>query len=142
MHEAEIRSLSDHVSLDELLRRHSTSRGTTTLRHILATQHLGTDVTRSELEDVFLAFLADAALPRPSVNTVIEGIEVDVAWHTQRLIAELDGFVTHSTRRAFERDRQRDRMLQTAGWRVIRITWRQLHEDRPALGRELRALLT
>jgi hypothetical protein len=31
--------------------------------------------------------------------------------------------------------------LQAAGWRVIRITWRQLHELPDVLAAELRALL-
>jgi hypothetical protein len=85
---------------------------------------------RSELEARFTAFLDDAVLPRPSTNSRIEGTEVDFAWPEHRLIAELDGFAFHATRRAFEQDRARDRRLQAYGWRVVRITWRQLHEDR------------
>jgi hypothetical protein len=54
---------------------------------------------------------------------------------TQRLGATI-------TRSKLEDDRARDRMLQAAGWRVVRITWRQLHEGRRTLERELRALLT
>ena len=45
------------------------------------------------------------------------------------LIAELDGRAVHGTARAFERDRARDRALSAAGWRVVRITWRQLSEE-------------
>src|SRR5204863_5525897 len=44
------------------------------------------------------------------------------------LVVELDGHAVHGTRTAFERDRARDRAFQAAGWRVIRVTWRQLHE--------------
>jgi hypothetical protein len=35
----------------------------------------------------------------------------------------------HRTRRAFETDRERDRLLQADGWRVVRITWRQLDAE-------------
>jgi very-short-patch-repair endonuclease len=35
----------------------------------------------------------------------------------------------HSSRRAFERDRRRDADLNAAGFRVLRITWRQLVEE-------------
>ena len=61
-------------------------------------------------------------------------------WREAKLIVELDGFATHGTRRAFERDRVRDRRLTTAGWRVIRLTGRQFAE--PAeLAAELTTLL-
>jgi very-short-patch-repair endonuclease len=58
-----------------------------------------------------------------------------------RLVAELDGYDTHGTRRAFERDRERDRKLQVAGYRVIRITWRQLTDEPDTIASELRELL-
>jgi very-short-patch-repair endonuclease len=41
-------------------------------------------------------------------------------------VVEFDGFGYHSARRSFERDRLRDQRLVAAGYRVIRITARQL----------------
>jgi hypothetical protein len=41
---------------------------------------------------------------------------------------------------AFEEDRERDRRLQAAGWRTIRITWRQLEAPEAAIA-DLRRLL-
>jgi very-short-patch-repair endonuclease len=35
----------------------------------------------------------------------------------------------YSHARSFERDRRRDQVLVAAGWRVIRITWRQLTKE-------------
>jgi hypothetical protein len=58
-----------------------------------------------------------------------------------RLLVELDGFASHATRRGFERDRARDRALQTAGWRVVRITWRQLHDSAGEVAADLESLL-
>jgi very-short-patch-repair endonuclease len=102
-------------------------------------------VTRSELEAAFLAFLDAHGLPRPRTNARISHrtgtTEVDAAWDECRLIAELDGHAVHATRRSFEDDRARDRALTAAGWRVVRITWRQLHRSADALAAELRALL-
>jgi len=66
---------------------------------------------------------------------------VDALWHHQRLVVELDGRAAHETTRAFEEDRARDRDLTTNGYRVIRITWRQLHRDRAAIAPQLRTLL-
>jgi very-short-patch-repair endonuclease len=67
-------------------------------------------------------------------------IEADCLWSSQRLIVELDGGRAHRTRAAFESDRERDRHLQTAGWRVVRVTWRQLDEPQALLA-DLRRLL-
>ena len=58
-----------------------------------------------------------------------------------RLVAELDSYGIHTTRRNFEADRARDRALTAAGWRVVRITWRQLHHDATTLAAQLRTLL-
>lgn len=140
VNEAEVLRLADHVSLTELLKRHTNARGTKALRRILGS-HLP-PITRSELQDRFIAFLDDAVLPRPYVDTVIEGIEVDSVWPAHRLIAELDGYDIHATRRAFEDDRARDRRLQVRGWRVVRITWRQLHDNPKQLAAELAILLS
>jgi very-short-patch-repair endonuclease len=62
-------------------------------------------------------------------------------WRDHHLIAELDGHASHATTAGFERDRARDRALQAAGWRVIRITWRQLHDQPAAVARDLERLL-
>ncbi len=98
-------------------------------------------VTRRELEERFQAFLLNAAFPVPTTNTLIEGFEVDCAWRGERLIVELDGRATHDTRHAFETDRIRDRTLSAQGWRVIRITWRQLHDQPAEVEADLRKLL-
>ena len=135
MTEADVQRLTDPLSLPDLIARHPRARGVTKLR-----DHLPT-ITRLELEHRFHAFLTAAVLPRPLFNTHIEGYEVDIAWPAQRLIAELDGYATHTTRHAFEQDRARDRRLLLAGWTVTRITWRHLHDDPATLAKELRALL-
>ena len=59
--------------------------------------------------------------------------EVDFLWSPQRLVVEVDGFAYHASRAAFERDRLRDAELQAAGYRVIRVTWRQIERRREAL---------
>jgi very-short-patch-repair endonuclease len=67
--------------------------------------------------------------------------ELDATWEDARLIVELDGYATHGIRRPFEADRARDRALQVAGWRVVRITRRQLSSDADTIARQLRILL-
>ncbi|MDX6690350.1 MAG: hypothetical protein QOG15_1807 [Solirubrobacteraceae bacterium] len=142
MHEAEVLRLADSTPLQALIDRYPRRRGTRTLRAIIY-ERAGDIVTRSEFEDRFIAFLDDHALPRALVNHRIEGIgECDFAWPDQRVIVELDGYQTHGTRGRFEADRARDRALQVAGWRVIRITWRQLHDRPLELAADLRVLLS
>ena len=61
----------------------------------------------------------------------------------QKLVVELDGYETHGTRAAFARDRRRDRLLEAAGFTVIRVTSWDLDpgEHRAALERDLHLLL-
>jgi hypothetical protein len=47
----------------------------------------------------------------------------------------------HHTRQAFETDRERDRVLQAAHWRPIRVTSRQVDQSRNDLERDLRRML-
>jgi very-short-patch-repair endonuclease len=67
---------------------------------------------------------------------------VDCLWERERLVVELDGHAAHSTARAFEADRERDRLLTGAGWRVVRLTWRQLRDESASIAAELRAMMS
>ena len=105
------------------------------------------DITREQLEHRFLAFLDANDIERPRTNQPIRlhdgtWIEADCHWPAANLIVELDGGAAHHTRHAFERDRARDRRTVASGHRVVRITWRQLHEDPRTLASELRRLLS
>ena len=101
----------------------------------------GPQVTRSELEERFLALIAAHRLPPPEVNARAAGYEVDFLWRAERLVAETDGAATHLTARAFEADRRRDEALQLAGLRVVRFTWRRVTEEPEAVAATLAALL-
>jgi hypothetical protein len=87
-----------------------------------------TTTTRSPLEDDFLVLCDRYEIPRPLVNTIVEGFLVDFCWPEHRLIVETDGR-RHRTRAAFERDRARDALLTAVGWRVMRFTTRQVRGD-------------
>ena len=77
-------------------------------------------------------------LPRPEVNTIVHGYEVDMLWRPQRLIAELDG---RQHELAFERDRERDAHLLAYGLSTIRITWLRLTTKPTAEAARLHTLL-
>jgi very-short-patch-repair endonuclease len=126
LEEAERRRVLDVADLDRALERtrqrngHGHAAMRTTLARLAA---IGARVTRSELEDRFLALLDAHGLPRPQTNYGIEGMEVDACWPAQRLVVELDGWRDHGTRQAFQDDRERGNALTAAGWTVLRFTW-------------------
>lgn len=138
---AEALRLASPTSLADLVGRYPRRTGVAALRKLVEADRVAATRTRSQFERRFLTLLDAEGLPRPLVNERIDTIEADFTWITERLIVELDGFETHGTRAAFERDRARDRALQAAGWRVVRVTWRQLHAAPNEIVAALRALL-
>jgi hypothetical protein len=146
LRETEVLRLTDIGELEALLARHPRRRGTRALRQAVNEAVQTAGITRSELEDRFKGILLQAKLPRPEHNATLEldaatSIEVDCLWRETRLIVELDGHAFHATRASYERDRIRDRRLMTAGWRVIRMTWRQVRDEHDAVVADLRSLL-
>jgi len=140
--EAEVRRLTSPTSLDALVARYPTRRGTPTIKRILEDARLTTGITKSELEKAFLAFLDAKGLPRPHRNYLVLGKERDCVWPEHRLVAELDSWGAHGTRRSFESDRLNDRETILAGWRPLRITYRHIVRDGNRLERDLREATT
>ena len=97
--------------------------------------------TRSPLEDEFLELCDRHGIPRPLVNSYVEGFEVDFVWPEARLIVETDSRTYHGTAEAFERDRARDARLTAAGWRVVRFTRRRVRFDDRAVAKVVCVLL-
>jgi REase_MTES_1575 len=90
-------------------------------------------VTRAQALRRFVALVRAAGLPPPDHNVLVEGIEVDLLWREERLVVEVDGFAYHSRQVAFERDRLRDSRLVALGFRVMRVTWRQIVHEHSAV---------
>jgi very-short-patch-repair endonuclease len=146
LEQADVLQLLHVRELQHLVDEHPRRPGTSAIRAALAAAVDWRGITRSELEQRFRAVVADADLPAPEMNCRVDlgtmVIEADAVWEDERLIVELDGYAFHRTQAAFERDRQRDRAAVAAGWRVIRITWRQLANDPAGVIRDLaRALV-
>ncbi len=137
---AEILRLFDLGAVQQVLDLHLNHPGAAPLA-AAAALYRDDEATRSELEAMLLALCDAHAVPRPLVNRVVAGHEVDFLWPEHRLIVEVDGRRTHLTRAAFERDRARDAKLTIAGYRVVRFTYRQICHDPAAVGRTLAALL-
>ena len=128
--EAEIKQLYDRTSLDALARAHVGERGAAALQRAIDEDGDPT-LTDSELEELMLALCDEHRLPRPRPRAWVAGLRVDFLFAASRLVVETDGYRYHRTRRAFERDRERDAILARAGYRTLRFTHRQLTR-RPA----------
>jgi very-short-patch-repair endonuclease len=143
-HEAEVQGLTDTVSLPDLLGRYPAHAGVLLLRELLGIGPHG-GVTVNDFEDLFADLIERHRLPRPRFNPdlVVGGRQFrpDCAWMEQRVVVELDGRAVHGTRRAFESDRERDRIFTASGWRVVRVTWRQLSRAPDEIGRDLQRAL-
>ena len=118
LNEAEVRRLTDRLSIPQLLERHPRRRGAATLQELMAAKR-HVDISRNDFEELFLALVGKSGLPRPRMNASlwIRGrfFEPDCLWRQQRLMAELDGREVHATHKAFEDDRERDRILLAEG---------------------------
>ncbi|MEA2373835.1 MAG: hypothetical protein QOD53_298 [Thermoleophilaceae bacterium] len=139
--EAERRRLLDTRAIADVLHRYRGHRGARSLAAVVRVAVGPPPLTRSELERCFLELCRRYGLPRPVVNAVICGYEVDFYWPGTDLVVELDSRAYHLNRAAFERDRARDAKLQVEGHRVLRVTDRRLMEDEAAVAGEIRALL-
>lgn len=85
--------------------------------------------TRSELEDIFLAFCEHHRIPAPEVNVLVGTHEVDFVWPAARVAVETDSYGFHRGRSAFENDHERDLDLRAADYDVVRLTHRQVTAD-------------
>ena len=124
MDEAERLRLCTEEDLGEIVRVHRGRAGAGVLADLLRRalrrdrpQHATTS------RSAFLALCRKHHLPQPQVNVPLLDYVVDFFWAEASLIAEVDGRGSHSTRRAFQDDRDRDGRLAVAGYTVVRFTW-------------------
>ena len=130
----------DGRAMDAALGRANGRRGTGVLRALLAGLQGEPAPVKNELERLFLELVREAGLQLPVVNAYVGPYEVDFHWPAARLIVETDGRETHDTPHQFEEDRRRDLELALAGWRVVRISWRQVTREPEAVVALLRSL--
>ncbi len=144
LHEAEVLRRYDPLSVADLLRRYPRRPGSALLREVL--EQRGAGATINDFEEDFSALLERHGLPRPRFNADLvvgdRNLKPDCLWVDERLIVELDGREAHETAEAFEQDRERDRLLLLDGWRVMRVTWRQLREREAAVSADVRRALS
>lgn len=103
----------------------------------------GPRFTRSDGERALLAVCRRAKLPLPDTNLHLHGWEIDAIWPDRRLVVEVDGYWYHLASAEFHRDHRKDSDLDARGYRVIRVSYRQLLDEPEAVASRLaRALAT
>ena len=116
--------------------------GARRLRRLLDAQGDADTISDSALESLAMELgLATGRKPRRQYPVQVDSgrvLRLDLAWPEVRLCVELDGFASHGTREAFERDRARDRALIRADWVVLRFAWRDVVAARQRTVDELR----
>jgi very-short-patch-repair endonuclease len=99
------------------------------------------DRTRSDLEQAFLSICRHHRLPRPEVNVRIGPYLVDFHWRERRLVVETDSYLYHRGKAAFQDDRGRDLELMRLGYKVLRLSERQVDEEPERVGETLASVL-
>jgi very-short-patch-repair endonuclease len=108
--------------------------------------HLAGSGARSAAERVAVALLRARGLAGWRANVEIHdehgliGIG-DIVFDAARLVVELDGQAYHATPDQFQRDRQRQNRLVTAGWTVLRFTWQDLTRRPDQVAATIRAVI-
>jgi very-short-patch-repair endonuclease len=139
VNEAEVRRVFDLRAVEAALQRRVGSDGGKRLRRVLAQHTDPPGYSISKAEALFVALCEQHDLPRPQ-RISSAGYELDFYWPDARLAIEVDGRAFHSTRRAFQQDRERDRRLAALGIQVARVTWRDLTSAARPLAAELQAI--
>lgn len=112
----------------DVLDRHRFCSGNAVGRYIA-------DVTSDDSESVgerrTAALMSGAGLKgwRQQVPVTAAGrrYRLDFAFEAEKVAVEFDGFAFHHTPERFRRDRARDDDLEAAGWRIVHLTWRDIH---------------
>jgi putative AbiEi antitoxin of type IV toxin-antitoxin system/uncharacterized protein DUF559 len=142
--EMEVREYRTRLSVPDLIERYPGRPGTVLLARLAAGVAVG--ITRNELEEAFLALIDRFGLPRPRMNAHLairdRFYEVDCLWEDRKVAIELDGGGAHRTRRAFEKDRERDRILAAERYTTARLTWHQITETPSEVAADLHLILT
>jgi very-short-patch-repair endonuclease len=141
VNEAEVQGLFDLQAVEAALGRVPGRSGRHRLGRVLAAYKPEVGISRSEAQRIVTELCERHGLPRACRDAGVAGYELDLYWPDARLAVEFDGFAVHGTRRAFHRDRQKDRRLAALDVQVVRVTSQDLQGDGRELTSELAQIL-
>lgn len=126
--QADVLRIFDRHAVVRLLVRHPRHRGRRALEDVLRTWE-EPDRVRSPQEEAFPQLCARFGFPRPAINAVVLGMEVDAVFADHGIAVELDGYTFHSGAIQWEDDQEKRARLVAAGWTVLAYSWRQVQSD-------------
>jgi very-short-patch-repair endonuclease len=136
---------ADWPDLISTLARHARRGrpGIRRLRRVIMAHADRREVTDSDFELLFLAFLREHAMREPVLHhRVLDGdrfvAEVDLCFPDLKIAIELDGSV-HLQDEVREKDLRRQNDLVLLGWTILRFTWKRFTELPEAVLAEIRA---
>lgn len=121
--------------LAEAVRRHPRAGG---VRELLFDSP---GLTRSALEDRFVAFCRRFKIKLPELQVPMDGRVVDAFFREEGVIIELDSWRFHRNRATFERDREKDALAAANGLITLRITDERLERAAELEARRLQTIL-
>ncbi len=100
----------------------------------------------SVAENRLFELLAAAGITRPATQFELRDggrfvARIDLAWPTQRVALELDGYRYHSDPQSFVSDRERGNRIVTAGWTLLRTTPAAVRDDPQRVVSEVQSAL-
>jgi very-short-patch-repair endonuclease len=140
VHESEVQRLLDLRAIEAAQARVPGRAGRHRLRRVLAAYAEQPRFARREAERLFFELCHDYGLPLPQTGVALAGYEIDFLWSDLGIAVEVDGRAAHGTRRAFQADRTRDRLLAAHGIQVIRVPWEDLTQRPAAFAHQLKAI--
>jgi very-short-patch-repair endonuclease len=144
--EMEVRGYRAKLSVPHLLERYPGRKGSLLLARLADRKALPVGITRNDFEEAFLALADRFELPRPRMNVhvALRGrfYEIDCFWEDRKVAIELDGGGAHDTTAAFQKDRERDRILAAEHYTTARITWDHIQQTPEEVAADLRSILT
>jgi very-short-patch-repair endonuclease len=92
---------------------------------------LASPLAESPLESESRLVIHDAGLPMPElqvwVRTAAGMYRVDGLWPDRGVVLEVDGMLKYRSRKALSAEKKRQEALERAGYRVVRVTWEDIH---------------
>jgi hypothetical protein len=120
--QAERLQIFDLRAIEQLLARCPRRRGASRMRAAIVALTGEPPRVNSDWERDLLDFCEDYDIPKPELNVIVAGYEVDALWREKKVIVELDSYAFHRSLRAFEGDRHKYATVQLAGYMVLPLT--------------------
>lgn len=120
-----VRKIVRRSQIEDVLRRANGRRGARVGRALLD-QRYNSGITHSEAERRCLELIRKAELPEPKTQVRMGEYTVDLLWPDQGVAFEIDGYMFHISRFAFNRDREKDTVLKAAALDPNRLSRDQI----------------